>query len=75
MNKYKKFSKEAKKKRFIQKSCTQKYRYNTKEEADLNPYNQKSYFCKFCNGYHLTNIEDKIIRLIKSKGRAIINFK
>ena len=70
MNKYAKQAKEAKLKRIKKRSCEDKARFKTKDDAYQK--GQEVYKCKFCGGWHRSGALAKTLAL--SKGRKMRKF-
>ena len=51
----------------IWKACERKKRYDTKDAADVFAalYQQQTYRCRYCGGYHLTNGVAKTLAVVR----------
>ena len=65
MNKYKELNKQIRRDRAIEKGCTNKKSYPTKESAICKT--QDVYRCPNCGNYHRTTRTKKIVTFIKNK--------
>ena len=76
MNKYRKQAKEARVAKIRSIACERKVRYTDATAAwtCARKMDQTAYSCRFCKGWHLTNLVSKTLAVVRSRGkRAIIH--